>query len=89
MYLFTGYEDNSKFVVLQNSNYFEGNLLEIVNVEVDKELAIVLIAIKYMFYYIKENLFKLISDADYLEMVNKLELSNFIFNVVTGIAGDL
>lgn len=63
--------------------------MEIVIVEVDKELAIVLIAIKYMFYYIKENLFKLISDADYLEMVNKLELSNFIFNVATGIAGDL
>lgn len=59
MYLFTGYEDNCKFVVLQNSNYFEGNLLEIVNVEVDKGLAIVLIAIKYIFYYIKENLFNL------------------------------
>lgn len=59
MYLFTGYENNSKFVVLQNSNYFEGNLLEIVNVEVDKELAIVLIAIKYISYYMKENLINL------------------------------
>jgi hypothetical protein len=47
IHLFTGYEDNSKFIVSRDTNYFPtAKQREIVDVEGDNKLAIVRIASK-------------------------------------------